>query len=699
MFKQRVFTIVVILLMVHITCLATAGYSQNLTLRMKKPVSGTVQVNKKVVTTLPSSQTSKVQLNNNIVGLVSKVEKYELNKSRVTTPRPEPGQFELTPAAAGPRWWSATFYQADDVVNFLNHKNSLEPIQAKVTATWNGINVRFEVCYRYGTAEPFEGIWEWKRSSTPEDVLKFLNGTSPYDTPLDRAMVAAVWRGSPDFYVFYQTAVGNESQSFVPWELLIADSSTDALEWINGSQTSRARGRVEICAAKPWPRGNVKYYVFAKKPGLGQAKNIWTVEVLFGGASSVVEELNEDLSSSLDMPLIDGTVITSVPTAFGGNLYTIFTPEKLLVVTRPMFEDSFDEYAQWKLTKGFETYLVTAEWIDSKFDGEDRRHRIRNCLREFYHKRGVRYAMLVGDAIGDSNWSSDEISFPWQLPAGYYPRPNYPNQLLYTMDFWSNIEDYPMDFWSNGDYPTEGGKKEIFVGVVPVRNKYELNNVLYKSMTYIPAKELHFFTDDNIYKETEGRDLENLNFEIIRDKAEDLDYELEYTVFPKATSDTDKDNIRESLLQQAGVIRTFGHGWSYWPYDKFFISNTTISSEDAKDFFQVNPAFITCSCYVFAYNWAEKTLDEAFLVAENGPAVVTNAPDRESDFWLEVLEGRTVGEAFYGTAKDFPLNQSHLFGDPSLVIFDTTVYPTERIFFPPVHLPYQPPAYVEIFGK
>ena len=68
MLQKRVFSIVVILLMVHMTCLATAGYSQNLTLRMKQPVSRTVQVDQKInnfippkketVTASPSSQTS-----------------------------------------------------------------------------------------------------------------------------------------------------------------------------------------------------------------------------------------------------------------------------------------------------------------------------------------------------------------------------------------------------------------------------------------------------------------------------------------------------------------------------------------------------------------------------------------------------------------------------------------------------------------
>jgi len=45
MLQKRVFPIVVILLMVHITCFVTVGYSQNLKLPVRKPISKSVEVN------------------------------------------------------------------------------------------------------------------------------------------------------------------------------------------------------------------------------------------------------------------------------------------------------------------------------------------------------------------------------------------------------------------------------------------------------------------------------------------------------------------------------------------------------------------------------------------------------------------------------------------------------------------------------
>ena len=55
MLQKRVFSIVVILLMVHITCFVTVGYSQNLKLPVGKPISESVQVNQKATDIISST--------------------------------------------------------------------------------------------------------------------------------------------------------------------------------------------------------------------------------------------------------------------------------------------------------------------------------------------------------------------------------------------------------------------------------------------------------------------------------------------------------------------------------------------------------------------------------------------------------------------------------------------------------------------
>ena len=47
--------------------------------------------------------------------------------------------------------------------------------------------------------------WGWKKATDPDDVMNFLNGKGAYSTPVKKAQICAVWKGSHiEFYVFYK---------------------------------------------------------------------------------------------------------------------------------------------------------------------------------------------------------------------------------------------------------------------------------------------------------------------------------------------------------------------------------------------------------------------------------------------------------------------------------------------------------------
>ena len=95
--------------------------------------------------------------------------------------------------------------------------------------------------------------------------------------------------------------------------------------------------------------------------------------------------------------------------------------------------------------------------------------------------------------------------------------------------------------------------------------------------------------------------------------------------------------------------------------------------------------FIADSCLVQTYHKGvgedSDCLDEAFLKAQKGPAVVlTSIPwgssyhwevmsDQKRGFWEDLFGGKSIGQALYDHCDGAWHNPIHLFGDPSLVVF------------------------------
>ena len=90
----------------------------------------------------------------------------------------------------------------DDVMNFLNGKPPYQGAKnvAKITAANKGSFIEFIVFYQSGGTSG----WGWKKSTTPDDAMNFLNGKPPYK-PLKVAEVASVNTATgTQFYIFYK---------------------------------------------------------------------------------------------------------------------------------------------------------------------------------------------------------------------------------------------------------------------------------------------------------------------------------------------------------------------------------------------------------------------------------------------------------------------------------------------------------------
>lgn len=122
------------------------------------------------------------------------------------------------------------------------------------------------------------GTWGWKRGGGPDDVMKFLNGTSPYNTPVAEARIAAVKKPAAiEFTVFYMA--GKSGGSAGNWAWKFAGDVTDALNFLNGQAPySQPVANAEITAI---PAGAaVAFYIFYQPVSPTTPAGSWAVQKL-----------------------------------------------------------------------------------------------------------------------------------------------------------------------------------------------------------------------------------------------------------------------------------------------------------------------------------------------------------------------------------------------------------------------------------
>ncbi|MGA1865031.1 MAG: hypothetical protein ACMUHX_08215 [bacterium] len=151
-----------------------------------------------------------------------------------------------------------------DVINFLNGNGAYgRPVlDAKICVYWDEYP-KFYIFYQYGDAEQSSGNWGWKLSTTATDVINFLNGKGSYEHPVTTARIAAMENNDNlEFYVFYKRNTLGDYISNWTWKL--STDTTDAKNYLNGNgaYSNPIKGG-EICSI--WKGSYPEYYIFPNK--------------------------------------------------------------------------------------------------------------------------------------------------------------------------------------------------------------------------------------------------------------------------------------------------------------------------------------------------------------------------------------------------------------------------------------------------
>ena len=149
----------------------------------------------------------------------------------------------------------------------------------------------------------------------------------------------------------------------------------------------------------------------------------------------------------------------------------------LLVVTRQQYVDSFETYINFYQARGLRTRVVDLETILNTMEGRDNPEKLRNYIIQEYDENGIIMVNLAGD-VPDIPYRG---FYCYAQSGDGYVDYDIPADLYYAAldGSWNDNND---ERW--GEIGEDDLLPEIGIGRMCFSNQNELNNMLYKSMTY-----------------------------------------------------------------------------------------------------------------------------------------------------------------------------------------------------------------------
>ncbi|MEO0127050.1 MAG: C25 family cysteine peptidase [candidate division WOR-3 bacterium] len=68
-----------------------------------------------------------------------------------------------------------------------------------------------------------------------------------------------------------------------------------------------------------------------------------------------------------------------------------------LIVTSPSLKSNWNALVNWKTKKGIKTKVIGTDSIYAQYSGRDNQEKIRNCIKDYWQNKGLKYVLLGGD--------------------------------------------------------------------------------------------------------------------------------------------------------------------------------------------------------------------------------------------------------------------------------------------------------------
>lgn len=308
------------------------------------------------------------------------------------------------------------------------------------------------------------------------------------------------------------------------------------------------------------------YYWFAEPNGLldgidktiGRNINRGDMAQLIYNVETYYED--GDDTQVIDDPAVDDPV-SEIPNTdnLNGLCYDIDCLDKnpnYIIITRPLFLDTIQDFVEWKGENNFEVGVLTVEFIVDEWSQENPTKSIKEAIKYFSNFKNTDYFLLIGDTI--ANYEDNPIDlegmynldYEWNVPSGYYCAldfvdfdeneqrdgiNDYSRDCLsitdiYYADFdegWEENEDgyivrgsYYNDYWYDGEkFRTDldpgddpllmvmGNEYadplefdfETIVGRIPIRKPDEFQNIFNKMQNYeLNLPSVHYWRNNDL---------------------------------------------------------------------------------------------------------------------------------------------------------------------------------------------------------
>jgi len=376
-----------------------------------------------------------------------------------------------------------------------------------------------------------------------------------------------------------------------------------------------------------------------------------------------------------------------------------------LIVTRPLFLESLDEFAEWKAGRGFSVGVFTADWMANNSEGLIA-DAIKSRIHELRETKGAEYALIVGDVnasvgpftqykLQKDHLSMDTLEPPWAVPTGYYCTciPSYGpttssctcanrNMVNPATEFFTDVFYADPNSWDPDgdgineakDSVTSSTEDFVFVGRWPVRTPEEVGTLTRNTISAQEKadaglkREATFLLDEGLQWGMEVPDYCQEDYEHTgehwRARSNKVNCESFYMGAHRAlveagfSVDVHTFDVADPTQSDIQLFNQEFYSGSPIVYEMFHGQHSSLSSPGrepiANKSFNGSTVLLSAfSCNMGSYyDGDQDAVNEMILKKPDGPAVMVSTFS-EYIFFKEVSKGKSVGEAFYkGTVVD-----------------------------------------------
>ena len=153
-----------------------------------------------------------------------------------------------------------------------------------------------------------------------------------------------------------------------------------------------------------------------------------------------------------------------------------------VIITSDLLMETFQPLQQWKIKKGLSAKIITVEWIENNYSGQDIQEKIRNFIKDYHETKSTQWILLGGD----TNIIPDRKAWAFDCEANYATGENQIPCDLYFSDLDGTWNDDGDNIYGEVEdnidmYP------DVFVGRAPVENAIEAETFVTKILSYEKA--------------------------------------------------------------------------------------------------------------------------------------------------------------------------------------------------------------------